>query len=183
MIEFGSYHVNVLALISLIVVWLVVFQILALLCAQLARGALAAWSLSLFGIVAIYLRKPNAFVRFVQFALPLVGAAVGAYWMAHIPPRAIPSLSDTKLNDTLIALAATLLLGSPRIIGTLRELRFPLWGEARFIDRVARGQATIAFTAVGRTYIRDRFGATPEEFVRIVRRRQTPLASGTNAGN
>jgi hypothetical protein len=179
MIVVGSYHVNIVALISLIVVWVVAFQILALLCAQLARGALAAWSLSLFGIVAIYLRKPNTFVRFVQFALPLLGAAVAAYWVARVPPRVIPSLPNTKISDILVALAATLLLGAPRIIGTLRELRFPLWGEARFIDRVARGQTTIAFTTLGRAYIRERFGASPEEFLRIVRRRQTPLASGT----
>jgi hypothetical protein len=177
MILVGAYHVQILAVIGLVVVWLAAYQILALLFAQLARGSLAAWSLSLFGITAIYLRKPNALVRFVQFAFPLAGAAVATYWLTRIQPPPISGLPMFKYSNSTVAAILTLILGAPRLIGAVREMRYPLWGEARFIDRVARGQSTIAFTAVGRTYIRQRFDTAPEEFVRIVRRRQTPLAS------
>jgi len=180
MILIGQYHVQIIALVSLIVVWLAVFQVLVLLFAQLARGALAAWHLSFLGVTTIYLRKPNALVRFLQFVSPLLGAASAVYWLGRLQPILISNLPATKYLHLAVAAATTLILGAPRIFGALYELRYPLWGEARFIDRVARTPSTIAFTAVGRAYIRERFDATPEEFVRIVRR-QTPLASGTHS--
>ncbi len=180
MILVGAYHVQILAVVGFVAVWLTAYQILALLFAQLARGSLAAWSLSIFGIAAIYLRKPHALVRFVQFVFPLVGAAVATYWLGRMQPPPITGLPTIKYTNSGFAAVLTLILGAPRIIGAFRELRYPLWGEARFIDRVARGQSSIAFTTVGRAYIRQRFDATPEEFVRIVRRRQSPLASGTH---
>ncbi len=181
MILIGHYHVQLFALVSLIVVWLVTFQLLALLFSQLARGALAAWNVGFLGVTAIYLRKPSAFVRFLQFVFPLVGAGSAVYWLSRLQPMFVSSMPNVKDLHLAVAAVMTVILGAPRILGALYELRYPLWGEARFIDRVARAQSPIAFTAVGRAYIRERFDATPEEFVRIVRRRQVPQIFGTHS--
>jgi hypothetical protein len=54
----------------------------------------------------------------------------------------------------------------------IRARRYPLWGEARVMAQVQRSQATgatIIFTALGRSFLRDRFGVTPGEFTRMVR--------------
>jgi hypothetical protein len=51
------------------------------------------------------------------------------------------------------------------------DLRFPLWGEARVLVCVQRFRALgglIHFTPAGRAFLRERFGATPREFVRAV---------------
>jgi hypothetical protein len=178
MIAIGHYQVHLLPLLSLLLIWAVVFQLLVLLCAQLTRGSLVAWSLSITGANPIYLYKPHALVRLLQFVLPLVGAAFAGFWLTGIQPTLISGLPATKNTHLAIALAETVLLGAPRYLGALHELRYPLWGEARFIDRVARGQQSIAFTPIGRAYIRDRFDTEPEEFMRIVRRRTTSVASG-----
>jgi hypothetical protein len=59
-----------------------------------------------------------------------------------------------------------------RILGLLRERRFPLWGEARVLATIQRTRATgalIFFTTLGKTFLRERFGATPGEFLRTAR--------------
>jgi len=90
---------------------------------------------------------------------------------------------DMALSDAqpAIALGGTAILSVPRLFNALAELRFPVWGEVRVLDRVARGRTlgnTIYFTAVGRAFLHDRFQMTPDEFLRIVRRRRTSIASG-----
>jgi hypothetical protein len=180
MIMIGHFQVHLLPLVSLVLVWIAAYQILALVVAQLSRGSLVAWNLGIFGINAIYLYKPHALVRLLQFIVPLVGAGIAAFWLVRVQTALISGVPDTKTTQLGIAVAETAVLGLPRWLGALAEMRYPLWGEARFIDRVARGQGNITFTAVGRAYIRQRFSATPEEFLRIVRRKSTtPLAPGT----
>lgn len=169
MIMIGHFAVHLVPLVSLLLVWIAAYQLLALIVAQLSRGSLVAWSLGIFGINAIYLYKPHALVRLLQFTLPLIGAGVATFWVARIQTALISGLPNTKATQIGIAVAETLVLSLPRWIGALAELRYPLWGEARFLDRVARGQGNITFTAIGRAYIRQRFAATPAEFLRIVR--------------
>lgn len=178
MFDVGRYQVHLLPLLSLMLIWIVAFQLLALMFAQLARNSLVAWSLSIFGIVAIYMRKPHAVVRLAQLLLPMVGAGMAAFWLTRIQMAIISGLPNTKEVNLWIASVETLILGAPRLWGAVAELRYPLWGEARFIDRVARGTRSIAFTTLGRTYIRERFDTSPEEFVRIVRRRPGTVATG-----
>jgi hypothetical protein len=60
-----------------------------------------------------------------------------------------------------------------RLLGILRDVHLPLWGEARVLARVQRSAVTgalIFFTPAGRTFLHDRFNATPGEFVRMLRR-------------
>lgn len=179
MIMIGHFVVHLLPLLTLLLVWVAVYQLLALLVAQLSRGSLVAWSLGIFGINAIYLYKPHALVRLLQFILPMVGAGIAAFWLTRMQAALLSGIPNTKATQIGVAVVETLVLSLPRWLGALGELRYPLWGEARFIDRVARGQGNITFTAVGRAYIRQRFAATPEEFLRIVRHKSTtPLAQG-----
>jgi len=178
MIMIGHFMVHLLPMLTLVLIWSVVYQLLALLVAQLSRGSLVAWNLGFLGINAIYLYKPQALVRLLQFIVPMLGAGVASFWLVRMQATLISGLPNTKATQFAIAAVETLLLSLPRWIGALAELRYPLWGEARFIDRVARGQGNIIFTAIGRAYIRQRFSSTPEEFLRIVRHKSPrPLAS------
>lgn len=177
-----SLQVHALAAIFLVFLWLLTMQLLTVVLAQLGGRALIAWNISMLGVAAIYLRRPPAVMRFLQLVGPLAGAALAAYLLLRdrvVPP--ISNLPDTLWVRAAVALGGSLLLGLPRLLGALREARFPLWGEARVLDRLARGapgQITY-FTASGRTYLRDRFNATPEEFLRTVRQRTTPLVTGS----
>ncbi len=179
MLTIGHLHILIVSVITLVALWGATNQILALALAQIGRRSLLAWSLGLSGVSALYLHKPAAFTRFLQLLAPLGGAALVAYaWLMAAHPAPIAGLPPGRATNMVLATLETLLCGAPHLWGAVRELRFPLWGEARFIDRVARGQHPIAFTATGRAYLRERFGASPEEFLRIVRRHTGTLASG-----
>jgi hypothetical protein len=179
MVTIDHIHILIIPVITLIILWGATNQFLALMLAQIGRRSLLAWSLGLNGISAIYLRKPAAITRFLQLLVPLGGAALAAYaWLMVAHPAPIAGLPPGRATNIALATIETLVFGSPHLWGAVRELRFPLWGEARFIDRVARGQHPVVFTATGRAYLRERFGASPEEFLRIVRRHPGSLASG-----
>lgn len=175
-------QVHALPAISLVLVWVLTLQLMTVVLAQLGGRALVAWNISVLGVVPIYLRKLPALLRIAQFVGPLAGAAAVAYLLLRsrvVPP--LSNLPDTLWQRVAVAVGGTLILGLPRFVGALRDLRFPLWGEARVLDRVSRatpGQFTY-FTASGRAYLRERFGATPEEFLRTVRRRTSTLATGS----
>lgn len=184
MIVFGHIQVHPLSLLALLVLGLLTMQALALLLAPTPGRSLLAWSVGVLGISAIYLRKPNAALRFLQLFLPLAGMASVIYGVLTVQPLPVTGLADGPTTHRLLDATLALVLSLPRLLGALHELRFPLWGEARMIDRVARGQTlgtNFYFTAAGRVYLRDRFGASPDEFLRIVRRHQTPMATGTRS--
>jgi hypothetical protein len=183
MILASHLEIHVLALIWLVAVWLITFQTLSALMLQLHARSLVAWSVGIFGVSAIYLRRPNVVLRFLQLALPLAGAGAITYVLLSEPiTPPVTGLPDTHIAHLWLATGATLILGFPRLIGAYAELRFPLWGEAGIVDRVARNRAlgsAIYFTAMGRAYLRDRFGATPGEFLQTVRRRPPSVAQGS----
>ncbi len=176
----STIHVALLPAVELIVLWLLTAQVFTLLLALVPGIPLIAWCLNPLGITALYLRQPPSFYRFIQFIVPLGGAALVDATLLHL--RMSPLISGLVDNLPLrigVLTGITVILGSPRIVGALRELRYPLWGELRLLDRTARPGTIVYFTPAGRGYLRERFGTTPEEFVRIVRRRSSSLVTGT----
>ncbi len=174
-----NIQVHLLPVAWLVLVWLVSAQIIGLLLAPVPGRSLVAWSVNLLGITPIYLQKPPALVRLLQLLAPLLGAGVVMYESLGafmLPITGVPNSTALRID---FGIGVTIILAVPRLVGAIRELRFPLWGEARMLDRVARVGTAIYFTAAGRAYLLDRFGATPEEFLRIVRRRSTSLATNT----
>ena len=183
MILASHVEVHLLPLLWLVVIWAIALQALSAFLLQFHSRALVAWSIGVFGVSAIYLWRPNSFLRFLQVLLPITGAGGVAYVLLSVtttPP--VTGLMDTTTTRLWIAAGGTLILSVPRFVAALAELRFPLWGEAGVLDRVARGRALgniIYFTTLGRTYLRERFNATPNEFLQIVRRRPPSVAHGS----
>jgi hypothetical protein len=180
MIFASSFEVHPLSFFWLIISWLLMVQVTSALLVPCINRSLIAWNVGLFGISGIYQKRISWFARLLYFALPLLMAACILFWLLE---RIMPPISGVTYTHSLriaLALAMTGILGFPRFINTITDLRFPLWGEAGILDRVARARAVgniIYFTARGRAYLQDRFGATPEQFLQIVRRRPTSMAT------
>lgn len=180
MILASAFHIYVLPMLWLIVVWILTMQILTIILAQLPGNALIAWCVNLLGISALYLHKPNTVVRGLRLVVPILGAAVVTAVVLRAPnplPLTIVGEMDPTILRIEIIAGLTLALSLPRLLGAVRGLRAPLWGEVRLLDRAAHASNLLIFTSAGRTYLRERFGVSPEEFLRVVRRR-TPLATG-----
>ena len=162
-----------LSLVIQLGICLAAYQVACWVVLLLPRRSLIGWSVGPFGIVSIVLGKPSRRVLLAQFVAPvlvLAGLSYADLYLAH--PWAISGLDQrpaARAVTTLVALVGGSLLQALRFAG---EMRFPLWGDARVLATVQRSRAlggVVLFTARGRAYLRERFGATPREFLLSVR--------------
>ncbi len=168
-----GFQINPGSLVSAVVAWFIVYHLVYWLTALARDPSLVAWSLGPFGITVVALREPPAWLRLLQLALAGLGLAALVYSSLYlVHPAPIVGLHATGADQALTVLVPVAAFTLARLLLILRERRFPLWGEARVMAAVQRSRATgaiVFFTRGGRTYLRDRFGATPHEFLRMVR--------------
>jgi len=168
-----SFQINPEYLATVVLLWLVVYHLVYWLTALTRDPSLVAWSLGPFGLSVVALREPPARQRLLQLALAGLTLAALVYttlYLVHPGPIAGLDLAPSDRALTVLAPVAALTLW--RLLMILRERRFPLWGEARVMAVIQRSRATgaiIFFTRGGRSFLRERFGATPHEFLRMVR--------------
>ncbi len=168
-----SIQINVLYLASVIAIWLLVYHITYWLTETLNDPSLVCWSIGPLGLSAVSLREPRAgrIISRLFISGVVLGAVAYACLFALRPPP-IVGLDQDPASRAVAAAIPVLILTLIQSVGVIRARRYPLWGEARVLAQVQRSQATgatIIFTALGRAFLRDRFGATPGEFTRMVR--------------
>jgi membrane protease YdiL (CAAX protease family) len=168
-----SIQINVLYLASVIAIWLLVYHITYWLTETLNDPSLVCWSIGPLGLSAVSLREPRAGRIFSRlFISGVVLGAVAYICLFALQPPPIMGLDQDPASRAVAAAIPALILTLMQLVGVVRARRYPLWGEARVLAQVQRSQATgatIIFTTLGRAFLRDRFGATPGEFTRMVR--------------
>jgi hypothetical protein len=168
-----SIEVHAIYLMAVVVTWLVAYHAVYWLTALVRDPSLICWSVGLLGLRVVPLREPSLGQRLTQ--LLLAGTAVAALAYATlfvIQPSPLAGLDQAPSARALAVAIPVVALTLWRLLAILRERRFPLWGEARVMAAVQRSRATgalVVFTPAGRAFLRERFGATPHEFLRMVR--------------
>ncbi|HLZ23089.1 MAG TPA: hypothetical protein VKQ30_13290 [Ktedonobacterales bacterium] len=158
---------------AIVLLWIAVYHIAYWAVALPRDPALVCWSVGPFGVTVVSLREPPArrvLAQLVVAALTLAAISYASLFALHPPP--ITGLSQAPRTQLVIIAIPVIVLTITRIVGVIRERRHPLWGEARVLTGVQRSLATgarIFFTPHGRAYLRERFQATPPEFLRMVR--------------
>ncbi len=165
--------VNPLFFASVLLAWVVVYHVVYSLIAIARDSSLICWSVGLLGISVVQLQEPPLRQLLAQFATAALALATAIYISLFVlQPGPITGLGDSlRVRAVAIVLPVVVIVGS-HLLAVLRERHFPLWGEARVLARVQRSVATggvVIFTQAGRVFVRERFGATPGEFLRMVR--------------
>lgn len=160
-------------LISVLVLWVAVYHV-AFWSVAIARDpSLVCWSVGLFGLSVVSPRQPPARRLLLQLAAGSVAIACTAYTSLYLfRPAPIAELDGSTTTRAAATLMPAAVLSLAHLIGIVRDRRRPLWGEARVLTGVQRSLASGArlyFTPAGRDYLRERFGATPDEFLNMVR--------------
>ncbi|HUY75314.1 MAG TPA: hypothetical protein VMV29_00985 [Ktedonobacterales bacterium] len=173
MIMGQSVHINLLYLLAVALGWALVYYVVYAATAIARDSSLICWGVGPLGLTVVTLRRPAGRQLALQFAsagLALACVADVSLFLTH--PGPITGLSETVGAELgVIALIVALATGA-RALANLRARRFPLWGEARVLAAVQRSVATGAvlfFTPTGRVFLRERFGATPGEFIQTMR--------------
>ncbi len=166
-------HVSLLYLVSTVIVWVAVYHVAYWATAIARDRSLICWSLGPLGISAVGLDEPRPrqiFAQLLWAALALVCVSYASLFL--IQPAPITGLG-TALGDHLAVLVVLVAVFSVvRVALIVWDHRFPLWGEARVLARVHRSVASgamVIFTEGGQAFLRERFGATPHEFLAMVR--------------
>ncbi|HEX6122265.1 MAG TPA: hypothetical protein VFY89_03850 [Ktedonobacterales bacterium] len=171
---FVGIQINALYLVPVVFAWLLVSHIVYWLVAVVRDESLVAWSVGPLGINVVALRRPPARLIAAQLGCAALAVALAAYISLFVlDPGPISGLARSLPVIAAAVAIPVVVLTFGRLLGILREVRVPLWGEARVLARVQRSAVTgalIFFTPTGRSFLRDRFNATPGEFVRMLRR-------------
>lgn len=167
-----AVHVHPLLMVWAVVVWAATYLLASWLVAMTQRKTLVCWSVSVFGLMAVYLRPPSQVFRIVQVAIPAMLVSIACYASLYLSrPAPIAGLDEQSAARLLVFCGAFVVIAGLELGRLVGDLRFPLWGEARVMALVQRSRALgglIHFTPAGRRFLRERFDATPSEFVRTV---------------
>ncbi|HLY31254.1 MAG TPA: hypothetical protein VKQ36_09505 [Ktedonobacterales bacterium] len=166
-------HINLFYLVLVTLGWVLVYQAIYWALAIVRDPSLICWGVGPFGLIIVTLRKPGPGLRLIQLVaagLALASVADASLFLAR--PGPITGLSQTPLAELGVVALVVALATGVRLLANVRMQRFPLWGEARVLatvqQNVARG-AILVFTPLGRAFLRERFGATPGEFIQTMR--------------
>lgn len=166
-------HIHLVYFAAIVLLWMAVYHITYWAVAVARDPSLVCWSVGPFGISVVSLREPPARRVLAQLAVAALALSAISYAsLFALQPPPIAGLSQAPRTELLIVAIPVAALTLARIVGVIRERRHPLWGEARVLASVQRSLATgahIYFTPHGRAYLRERFQATPPEFLRMVR--------------
>lgn len=168
-----AIHVQPFYFSSVVILWLIVYHIAFRAMAIARDPSVVCWSVGPFGVSTVSLQGPPLRRHFAQLGVSALALATTAYAnLFVIEPAPISGLQHSLVTQVFTVAVPVVALTGTHLLGILRELRFPLWGDARVLTGVQRSLAMgarVYFTSAGRTYLSERFGATPHEFLRMVR--------------
>ena len=162
--------VSLPGLLLFFVLWLVLFACAHLLVMFLRHGPLIGWAVSPWGVTVMYLYEPSTFHIWLNVLFPaLVSAAV--LYVGLFTSLAPITLPHYPLLDVVMIILGVMLTSTLDFMNALRDVRYPLWGEARILRSMQLLRATwasIHFTPFGLSYLHDRFGSNPRDLLQVL---------------
>ena len=168
----SSVHVtSILGLIGFIVLWLVLVECAKVLIALLKNDPLVGWAIGPLGVTPLILSEPTTFFILFNAIFPaIISGCILFFGLFSVLPSPI-SLPHRALVEIPIIVVGVLFTSASNIVNALRDLRYPLWGEARFLRNVQSLRASFAsihFTSFGITYLRQQFGSNPTDLLQAL---------------
>lgn len=162
---------NLLGLVGFMVLWLGLVESARFLLSALRNAPLLGWAIGPLGISTLFLYEPS--LRFLCLSLVLPALISGSVlylglFTSFPSPLALPHSTLTVLFTLALGILIT---GLGDWVNALRDIRYPLWGEARVlrsIQYLRASWASIHFTPFGRSYLREHFGSNPTELLQAL---------------
>ncbi len=165
----ASIHVtSIPGLVGYVILWILLFESARMLATVMRNDQLIGWAVGPLGVSTLFLSEPSPV--FILFNV-LFPAAVSACVLYFGLFTALPSpivLPHDPLVEIVVIGGGVLLTSTGDFLDALRDLRYPLWGEARILRSIQflrASWASIHFTPFGLSYLRDHFGSSPTELL------------------
>jgi hypothetical protein len=161
---------NLLGLAGLLIIWIILFEGAHVLVTLLRHGPLIGWAVSPWGVTVMFLHEPSTLYIWLNVLFPALVSGIVLYvgLFTSLAPITIP---HQPLIEIAVITVGILLTSTVDFINALRDVRYPLWGEARILRNIQllrASWATIHFTPFGLSYLRDRFGSSPSELLQVM---------------
>jgi hypothetical protein len=167
----SSIHVtNLLSLVVFLVLWMILFECAHVLVTLLRHGPLIAWAVGPWGVTVMFLQEPSTLYIWLNVLFPALVSGFVVYigFFTSLAPIAIPHY---PLIEGIVIAVGVLLTSMVDFVNALRDVRYPLWGEARIlrsIQLLRASWASIHFTPFGLSYLRDHFGSNPTDLLQVM---------------
>ncbi|HJT59986.1 MAG TPA: hypothetical protein VJ761_25985 [Ktedonobacteraceae bacterium] len=164
----GVHITNILGFIGFLFAWIILYEVAKMLVIVLRNEPLIGWAIGPLGISTLFLSEPPAaFIVFNALFPALISGCVLYFGLFSTFPDPIV-VPHHPFIEILVVTAGVLLTSTGDFLDALRDLRHPLWGEARILRTLQfmrASWATIHFTAFGLSYLHDHFDSTPTDIL------------------
>ena len=162
---------NLFGLVGFVILWLGLVECSKILIKAFRNDPLIGWSIGPLGVSTLFLYEPSTrfillnaiFPAFVSGCLLYLGLFTG------LPSPLL--LPHSPLVIIFVLLLGILFTSLADWVNALRDLRYPLWGEARLLRNIQylrASWASIHFTPFGRSYLREHFNSNPTELLQAL---------------
>jgi len=141
-----------------------------LLVTLLRRSPLIGWAIGPLGVTAMFLHEPSTSFILLNVLFPALVSAGTLYVGLFTLPGPI-TFPHHSLLAVLIVVCGVLITSTADVLNAVRDLRYPLWGEARVllsIQFLRASWAKIHFTRFGYDYLNDHFSSQPTELLQAL---------------
>ncbi len=165
---FTSIHVyTYVGLFFFLVIWLSLYACAHLLVSMLRRDKLLGWAVGPFGVTIMSLHEPSLLSLWLNVLCPALVSG-GVLYAGLLSPLSPVSFPQAPLPQFLLLTCGVLFTSTTDLVTAVRDLRYPLWGEARVLRNIQNLRASwarIHFTAFGQSYLHDHFGSNPTDLL------------------
>jgi hypothetical protein len=158
-------------LVAYVFIWIFLVACARILVRLYRHDPLVGWAVGPLGVSTLYLSEPSPIFILFCALFPAVASAVVLYFefFSILPSPLV--LPNNLLVKILVIVIGVLLTSTLDFLDALRDLRYPLWGEARVlrnIQMLRASWASIHFTPFGLTYLREHFGSSPTDLLDLL---------------
>ncbi|GCE20429.1 hypothetical protein [Dictyobacter kobayashii] len=166
-----SIHItNVLGLVIFLVLWIILCELTHVIVLLWRHEPLIGWAVGPFGLTLMALREPSIISIWLDVLVPAIvsGCVLAIGLFTSLSPITFPG---HQLVKVFMIACGVLITSTADLISALRDLRYPLWGDARILRTMQFLRANwskIHFTSFGHSYLRTHFGSNPAELLQIL---------------
>jgi hypothetical protein len=167
----SSIHItNPVGVIAFFMLWIILFEIAHVVATLLRHGPLIGWAVSPWGVTVMFLHEPSLLYIWLNVLFPALvsGSVLYIGFFTPLSPFVIPHY---PLVQIAVIAIGVLLTSTLDFVNALRDVHYPLWGEARILRSIyalRTGCVSIHFTPFGRSYLHDHFGANPTDLLQAM---------------
>lgn len=162
------YVTSIPRLVAYVFIWIFLVWCAKILVRLYRNDPLVGWAVGPLGLSTLYLSEPSPVFILFNALFPAVVSALVLYLGLF---TAIPSpltLPDNPLVKVVVITIGVLITSTVDFVDAMRDLRYPLWGEARILRNIQllrASWASIHFTQFGLSYLREHFGSNPADLL------------------